>query len=325
MPRILLPGSLLILLSLSASASAWNGFGHRAVARIACLEMTDGQQKAIFELLKHHPHFGTEFDLFSQERPAGASDVEWAILQSGTWPDYVRTPKFTSLKAEQIKVHPRYKYHRKFDHYFDIAIVHSNFKGKPKLDNPGTMLDALANAEKLLKDKGAALPDKAIAFCWLVHLVGDIHQPLHCSAFFSKEFPKGDAGGNLFLIGNTNLHSYWDGALGSESASFHHLEALSSDIHRAAHLQRSKLLELKQNLSYESWAKESNAIAATVAYKDGKKFLKGANKEHQNDDGEFSIPAFPPTYKDDAKVIARRRVALAGYRLADKIAGIFAN
>ena len=40
-------------------------------------------------------------------------------------------------------------------------------------------------------------PDvKAMAYCWLFHLVGDIHQPLHCTALFSAEhFPKGDRGG----------------------------------------------------------------------------------------------------------------------------------
>lgn len=51
---------------------------------------------------------------------------------------------------------------------------------------------------------------------YLVHVVGDMHQPLHSVALFNQTFPSGDRGGNsikIFLPGNKtaqNLHSYWD-------------------------------------------------------------------------------------------------------------------
>ena len=38
--------------------------------------------------------------------------------------------------------------------------------------------------------------EKAIYLTWLMHLVGDIHQPLHCTAVFREQFPNGDKGGN---------------------------------------------------------------------------------------------------------------------------------
>jgi len=50
----------------------------------------------------------------------------------------------------------------------------------------------------------------------MIHIIGDIHQPLHTSALFSKEFPKGDLGGNLFEIiylkkkSYKELHEFWD-------------------------------------------------------------------------------------------------------------------
>ena len=319
-------GLLLAFFLLPAPASAWNAFGHRAVAKIAYMETSTNRPaavKAIFELLKNHPHFGTEFDIFTKDRPDGVSEAEWAIVQAATWPDFVRPPKFPPLSDEQIKAHPRFKYHRKFDHFSDIALADPAFTAKIVPANSGTLLDALANAEKALNDPKTPLPDKAIAFCWLAHLCGDIHQPLHCTSFFSKDFPKGDGGGNLFLIGNTNLHTFWDDVLGSASSSFHNLEAVSSDIHRAGQLQRDKMIELKQNLTYESWAKESHDVAVNVAYKDGDKMLQGASQAHSHDDGPLSIPAFPADYRAEAKVSAQRRVALAGYRLADKIDAIF--
>ena len=42
--------------------------------------------------------------------------------------------------------------------------------------------------------------EKAIYLTWLMHLVGDIHQPLHCAAVFSEQFPNGDKGGNDAFI-----------------------------------------------------------------------------------------------------------------------------
>ncbi|MBI1832285.1 MAG: S1/P1 nuclease [Planctomycetes bacterium] len=317
---------------MTAPVHGWNGFGHRAVAKIACLEITDGQQKAIFDLLKNHPHFvaikdfpksGDSTEFFKLRRPAGVSEVEWAILQSATWPDFVRTPKFSKLTKEQAAAHPVYQYHRRFDHFFDIPLVDPKYKVKIKQDNPGSLLEALDNAEADLKFANTPLDKKAIAFCWLVHLIGDIHQPLHCTSYYSKDFPNGDAGGNAFLIGKTNLHSFWDEVLGTEKSSFTHFDAVAHGIHRAPQLQRDKMVELTQNTTYRSWAAESNEIAASFAYKDGTNALKGGHAKQDHDDGPLVIPDFPAHYKADARSIAERRVALAAFRLAAKINAIF--
>jgi hypothetical protein len=324
-------GLLLAFFLVAAPGSAWNGFGHRTVARIACLEISDKNQKAIFELLKNHPHFllkgfpaaGQDLQFFSKDRPTAVSEVEWAILQAATWPDFARTPRFSKLKDADVKAHPVYKYHRKFDHFADIALIDPDFKMVGKEANPGSLLDAIAKAEKDLADPATPLPEKAIAFCWLAHLAGDIHQPLHCTSFFSKDFPTGDGGGNAFLIGKTNLHSFWDEVLGAEHTTFDHFDAIANGIHRLPQLQRGKLLELTENLTYQSWADESHKIAVSFVYKDGDKMLQGGRQNHQHDQGPLVIPDFPPTYKEQAKSIVQRRVALGGYRLADKISAIF--
>ena len=53
---------------------------------------------------------------------------------------------------------------------------------------------------------------------YLIHLIGDIHQPLHNASLVDEKHPKGNLGGNDFLIETTNsqiknLHSYWDACL----------------------------------------------------------------------------------------------------------------
>lgn len=49
---------------------------------------------------------------------------------------------------------------------------------------------------------------------YLIHLIGDLHQPLHCTTYVSGQFPMGDEGGNLIHImfeGKPDvLHYFWD-------------------------------------------------------------------------------------------------------------------
>ena len=63
-----------------------------------------------------------------------------------------------------------------------------------------------------LQNPSASQSDQATALRFLLHFVGDIQQPLHCSTAVFASRPNGDAGGNGFYInGNwNNLHSLWD-------------------------------------------------------------------------------------------------------------------
>merc|ERR1712226_736207 len=57
----------------------------------------------------------------------------------------------------------------------------------------------------------------------LIHFVGDVHQPLHCTSRVNHQYPKGDFGGNLFKVseksgtGVDNLHAVWDSLLYEEA------------------------------------------------------------------------------------------------------------
>lgn len=74
----------------------------------------------------------------------------------------------------------------------------------------------MATATKVLSqnmDKNSA--ERALFARYVVHLLGDIHQPLHSVALFNLTYPKGDIGGNaekvVLVNGSTsNFHSYWD-------------------------------------------------------------------------------------------------------------------
>jgi hypothetical protein len=74
----------------------------------------------------------------------------------------------------------------------------------------------MKTASKVLKtniNKNTA--ERALFARYLVHLAGDIHQPLHSVALFNETYPKGDIGGNLEKVilkngTSSNFHSYWD-------------------------------------------------------------------------------------------------------------------
>jgi hypothetical protein len=80
-----------------------------------------------------------------------------------------------------------------------------------------TSLTLVQRAYNILTNtkKGPKTATKAIMMRYLLHVVGDMHQPLHNSNFFNETFPKGDLGGNMMKIALqngtlVNLHAFWD-------------------------------------------------------------------------------------------------------------------
>src|SRR5207248_1080686 len=110
------------------------------------------------------------------------------------------------------------------EHYVNVPLIDPKdrpfFAGKtlisPDLTN---ILCALKQRANDLQTRTAAAEDRAVAVCWIFHLVGDIHQPLHNVAYFSSDpaFVEGDRGGNKFGVRadgrKWNLHAFWDDLL----------------------------------------------------------------------------------------------------------------
>ena len=66
---------------------------------------------------------------------------------------------------------------------------------------------------------GASDDVRSYDLVWILHLVGDAHQPLHGIGRFTREIPNGDAGGNAEQVIPANgkpmaLHAYWDSIFG---------------------------------------------------------------------------------------------------------------
>jgi hypothetical protein len=294
--------SLVLLLVLSAPAYSWNNTGHMVAARLAWEKLDQGQRTQAIKILKKHPHYD---EFLSADRPDGFTEAEWVFLRAATWPDWVRN-------------HHKSEFHHGTWHYINYPLI-----------LPDSGIDAASHEpppdeENIVRQLGFAIQkvkngdqeDQAVFLCWLLHLGGDIHQPLHTAALFSKQFPDGDRGGNLaYLVlhdgaNKTKLHPMWDGLLGKSttpSAIGKVVQQVDTLIQANPDLIKN---DLQNNTTIKSWAKESFEAAKKYAY------LNGELPLGEEDDDASDIALAPDDYAKNSGRIARIQIAKAGARLA---------
>jgi hypothetical protein len=205
-------------------------------------------------------------------------------------------------------------------HYIDFRPI---FDGIPERTNvgaePENVLSRINWAINTLRKGTGSNKTDAETLGFLFHLVGDVHQPLHASTRYTAANPNGDQGGNFFKIKMppdthiSNLHAFWDAAGGTfgfvspkrplDQAGKDHMLALAEGVMKE--FPEDAVPEWK-NLDPHDWAIESNDLARQVVYKNI---------------SEGDAPS--KAYTDEAQKLSRRRLAIAGYRLAAVLNGLF--
>jgi hypothetical protein len=313
---------LAVLLAGAWRVRAWNATGHEVVAEIAWKDLKPGVRDKISAMLMVHPHF-KQYLVTSDDDAQSPEYAAHVFMRAAIWPDLVRSGRGNGDKD----------YHHSAWHYIDYPII-AEGTDKSTLElpslgekletgkQPENVLQALEWSLERLKNPDAPAAEKAVALAWLVHLVGDVHQPLHAVSRFSTAYPKGDRGGNLFMVkyhGNvTNLHSFWDGVLGGYMSVklVDAVAAKAGELHPRTEFEKALAVT-----KFGDWAGESFALARDVVYDGGK--LKGVTREVNVADKGMTTPDLPEKYDETARDTARQRVALAGYRLADLLNRIF--
>jgi len=293
---------------LASPCNAWNSTGHEIVAQVAYDQLSPQARTAIIAVLKHHPRLNE--DLLGDAQKAKDPDLAM-FLRAATWPDMVRYPVHP---LHHVEHHPTWHY---VDFPFETDGVHGPTP-ETQWDGhsyPNNLAQAMDKAIADLKDPQTPLDRKAIDLCWVEHLVGDIHQPLHATSWFSKEYPSGDQGGNLVMIRTDNnetmpLHTYWDDVEGLTLDP--DLIRKTADRIEAEH-PPAELKDKVADLSVVDWAKESFELAKTVVYQNGT--LPHITKTQWTVDPK-PTPSLPPGYGQKALATADLRIALGGYRLA---------
>lgn len=298
--------AVLVLLVWSASAHAYNALGHKVIADIAWHELKPDSRKAIVDTLRRHPRFD---DDFAKQLPADADEDLWIFQQAAIWPDIAR-----GFKGDDLAT-----YNHGTWHYVNFPLfvggerpllgINLSPDYPPALDkSQWNILQAVKHCQATLQSD-APPSDKALAYCWLFHLVGDSHQPLHSTALFCEQFPTGDRGGNSIpLVQGDNLHSLWDGLLGQRDKP--------NDVKReiAQLRERQELWKVDTTGGIDDWIAEGHELAKAFTY-------SPAIIEAVQQPGELAKVSLSEDYLREAGEHTRRRVVAAGLRLAVVLGG----
>ena len=174
-----------------------------------------------------------------------------------------------------------------------------------KVSNVVTGIDYNAS---VLNNASAPAPARAIALCWVLHLFGDIHQPLHTGSLYTASlFETGDRGGNAIRIGDSNLHARWDRALTSSGVS----QELPILVSRVTGISRPTIQGVESD--WTAWMNESRSTLQTSVYDAD---LREAILDAESSSTGLSGQTLDDVYVALIQNISRQRLGLAGLRLA---------
>jgi hypothetical protein len=217
--------SLIILAPLRAEA--WGVSGHRIVAMIAENHLTQRARLRVTQLL--------------------GDDVTLASVAS--FADEIRNSR---PETKQF-------------HFVDIPLAANNYDSNrdcPETDEGDCVIAAIERFRRELSSEGESVGRRRFALKFLVHLIGDMHQPLHCA-------DNNDRGGNdvkVTWFGRSgkgiNLHSVWDSLIIEEAAleDAEFAEALEEGL-------TTQSIQTRQSGTIIQWALEAHKAARNHAYR----------------------------------------------------------
>ncbi len=211
--------ALLLLLLTPSFALAWGQNGHRITGAIATTLLSSQAQATIDSII------GNE-----------------SLAEASTWPDFMRSsdaPFWRQSSPLHYVTVPPHK------HYHEV--------GAPP---QGDAITGLKQFTKTLQSNTASREDKATALRFVIHIIGDLHQPLHAGNGT-------DRGGNDFKVSYfsepSNLHRVWDTQMiESQNLSYtEYTQFLNRRINNA-------LIQEYTSTNPEVWIEESTAIRDTI-------------------------------------------------------------
>jgi hypothetical protein len=249
--------ALILTLPLSMlpfSVSAWGSAGHEVIAAEAYHQLPPELQAEVFDVLKAHPDFAKWTNAY---HPNATFDLSaYVFMRASTWPDEIRR------KGNKYD-HPNW-------HFIDYPLRPPAFTFEQDARPADDILFGIKQSEQGLADTNADRELRAAYLSFLIHLVGDIHQPLHCESLFDDEFPNGDKGGNDFYVTPVQkpvgLHGIWDGLLGgavNPRIQWNYANELQTKF------PSNSLPELMTHTTPKDWSLESRQLAIDVGHLHG--------------------------------------------------------
>ena len=314
-----------IIVPAMSPAWGWNSPGHIIVGLIAYDQMDSDTKAKAVALIRAHPRFRDHFQSFMPRevsRGDGHMQDEWLFAYAGTWPDVVRSAN-KAVNHQDVS-----EYSRPWWHFINQPIYlndEERRKLEPELrvnrmreppektdDANMNVVQAGKNSTRVVRDTSTPIASRSVHLCWLIHLVGDSHQPLHSSALYTTHrFRDGDHGGNFLEFEHDwDLHAFWDSQISTDEP-YDTIRVLATDLRNNQELAAAGN-QAARSLDVGTWIDEGHELAKQHVY--SKEVLqKAADRDGHSHLGELDRPT---SYKADAEMIAERRAVEAGYRLA---------
>lgn len=283
MTKLLL--SLCLGLGLPAGAGAWNAEGHMVVAQIAYNHLDAAVKNRCDTLIATPVNNASNYNNTFVTAACWADDIKSVTSAYSTW------------------------------HYIDLPFSLDGTSTSGVTPAAFDVVQAIRQNIATLQSTNATPTDQATNLRFLLHFVGDIQQPLHCSTAVRASQPGGDSGGNGFSLTQpswSNLHSLWD------SGGGYLFDSLSRPLSAASQTTLSnKVAVIEADYPYlrntglipdpMTWATAGLALAQTNAY-------VGITRN--------TTPTQP--YLDTTAATTEQLLAQGGHRLADLLNTIFA-
>lgn len=310
LPRLL---AFIIAVALTAifcnQAFAWNDRGHMSAAYVAYKQLTPTTRDRVNALLKLNPKYSEWASTVDSQAPGASADDRnlMIFMIAATWADQIKRDSTYTMDGSDNGNRPDGSPDPTKNSGYDDLLMHKywHFIDTP-FTTDGTALPAIPtpNAQDRIalfrSVLSSASPDalKSYDMVWLLHLVGDVHQPLHATTRVSSADPMGDAGGNLVKLNcsKCELHAFWDDLLGTQNNVLT-VSKVARKLPKADPVLAAKSDE-------KDWIAESFQEAQQVVY--SPPVVAG--------DGPFTLTS---QYKKNAGKLAKQRIALAGARLAN--------
>ncbi len=275
-----------LLLTTHVYSFSWGANGHRIVAQICEDHLTEKTKSEIKGIL------GKEY-----------------LAEIANWPDFIKSEKewnftnswhYTTINMDQTfeQVKEDYKKDKNINDAIEAIELMKNILQEDKI--------ATQYFEDLIQKNNATKlgnSTKATALAFLVHLIGDIHQPLHVGK-------NKDQGGNKIAVEyfgeKTNIHTVWD----SEIIEHERL-SYTEFAHFINKLSKEEVAEY-QSHSLEDWAQESIVLREFIY-----------NTLYDYTDRDSGLPSFSWQFQHDNINFVEERLLQAGVRLAGLLNEIF--
>ena len=295
-----------------APAWPWGCEGHETIALIAGWQLTPHARKMVDELLQPSP-----IDPHLERSCRTTGNV---LADASTWADDVRrdqsSPFFNTGRW----------------HFIDIPRGASSGEvGRFCPPPTGCIVRAIEDQLTVLRKTGGERRRAAEALMMLIHLIGDLHQPLHCST-------NNDAGGNCVPVTyfgiapqlssehpeegmyQPNLHAVWDTGIIRRILQHRSADWFADVLQRRFAAQIPAWQRMPIDL--HAWALESHHVAEQTAYGQLPVAIPIASPQRGVQCGEVSQKMLAlherlgQRYQDAAAPVIEEQLAKAGVRLA---------